>query len=397
MFEASRSRPFTSVSACWRPSRHTRTGLHAAEADRQSRTSERSIHHRARTFDGYARQLLSRPVSRDFAQLHPRHIVEPRVQAAHHFLERAESGFGPVVMNARPMRHHARRLTAPDHVHHAPLRPICRNEEVRPRCLCRVPIPGPVAGAADDGHDAPRIRGSQPRRVLDARRDARRSFADRVQEVVRNLRAVNMPARFERSLRELRPSIVAEPSGRGDTFAGQFDVVQNLERIGHVGGDLVRGLPARPLPVLHVVERARGIWVPRAQVDHSRVSHHLGMDAPVASHQIANESNARADLFGRPAGYLAVQASDTRRIGNDTVLPFHPVRAAPLAELAHEIIRNLDGHLAPVLRVVLASAPRRSKLRNREVIQVHQAGGIVDNERDWHAASRVENFRARVA
>ena len=65
---------------------------------------------------------------------------------------------------------------------------------------------------------------------------------------------------------------------------------------------------------------------------------------------------------------------------------------APLAEFAEKRIGDLDRPRLPRLLVFRAIRPGRRELRHAEAAHVHQAGRIIDDERQGHAHPRVQNF-----
>src|SRR5207248_801660 len=78
-----------------------------------------------------------------------------------------------------------------------------------------IPAAGPVAGAADDRNNAPRVRAIQPGGVLDPGSHAALSLCVEVPEIVRDLGAEDVAARLERGLRQFGQDLRPEAAGGG--------------------------------------------------------------------------------------------------------------------------------------------------------------------------------------
>src|SRR4051794_11273232 len=183
-------------------------------------------------------------------------MVVPGMQAAHDLLEYPEAHLFSVEVDTGPVTDHHSRLAAVDYLDHASLREVRRDEAIGAARRGAVPAAGPIAGAADDGDDAPGIRPSEPRGVLDTGGHAALPFGVKMTEVVRDLRLVDVTAGLQGRLRQLGQHLVAEPARRGDPFAREPNILQDLQRISHVAGDLVHRLSIRPLPVFLEAEAA---------------------------------------------------------------------------------------------------------------------------------------------
>lgn len=108
------------------------------------------------------------------------------------------------------------------------------------------------------------------------------------------------------------------------------------------------------------------------------------MDVPVGDHQFADEIEAGGDFAGRPAGEFAVETAHAGGVGDDAVLALDAVFGAPPAELADEIVGDLVGPRLPVAKVApVLSLEGRVELGHGELVEVHQAGRVIDDEADW--------------
>ena len=134
----------------------------------------------------------------------------------------------------------------------------------------------------------------------------------------------------------------------------------------------------------------------RLEVDHPRVCDHLGVDVPVGCDAVAYELETRLEVGFRPARQQAVETSDAGRERNDAVLALDPVLAAPIAELADEVIGDLVRPASPVVAVAIRGVPRRGELRHGEAVEIHQASRVVDDQRDGNARARVDHLDRRV-
>ena len=186
-------------------------------------------------------------------------------------------------------------------------------------------------------------------RVLDARRDALRPADDRVAEVVRDLGLEDVAHGLAGRHGELRQHLRAEPAGRGDPFARQADVLQDAQRVGQVRGELVGRPPGRPVPVLHEL-RSSGPGtdgrssrsITRVCVTISGWMSQLGTISVRTSSRLS--SSSRRVQPGSPRSSRPTQAG----YGTIAVLALDAVLGAPLAELAHEAVGDLDRPDPPV-------------------------------------------------
>ena len=128
-------------------------------------------------------------------------------------------------------------------------------------------------------------------------------------------------------------------------------------------------------------------------VDHPGVADHLRVDVPVGRHQAADQLQAGIQLLLRPAGQVAVEPADARGIGNQAVLSLDAPARAPFAEPAHERVGNLARQGFPGLVVLVRE--NFVELGNAEMGQVDQAGRVVDDQADGHAAARVDDRDTR--
>src|SRR5262249_28362716 len=149
-----------------------------------------------------------------------------------------EAGFLSVEIDPRPVADQHRRLTPGDYFRQPTALQVSRDELVDRTGGQSVPAAEPVACAADDRHDASWVWSVDARRELDARGDATLVRED-VPEVVRNLGTEDIPASVERSARKFRKRSSAEASRRGDPFARQSGILENLERKSHIIGELI--------------------------------------------------------------------------------------------------------------------------------------------------------------
>src|SRR5579872_5189000 len=176
--------------------RTVRTGRHgdgarrAGQPQRKVRCGERRAQPPAAWLPLDRRKLTGGPVAGNVAQLHPDQVVVSGVQAADGLLEDSEADALAVKVDAGPVAHQHGRLAASDHFRKPSALEIRRNKPIDRARREAVPAAEPVAGAANDRDDAPRIGTAQAGRVLDPRRDASPVGKD-MAEVVRYLRGVD--------------------------------------------------------------------------------------------------------------------------------------------------------------------------------------------------------------
>ena len=175
---------------------------------------------------------------------------------------------------------------------------------------------------------------------------------------MRNLGLKDIAARLERGLGELGENAAGETAGRGDAFAGQFHILQNPQRVGHVIGKLIGRLAFGPAKVLH--EQVSPVRVRAAclGVNHPGVRDHLRMNIPIGQQEGSHQPQTVSEFALGPAWNVAVHPTGAGGIGNDAVLALDPVLMAPLAESADEGVGDLARQSAPVLLVAVGERLR---------------------------------------
>lgn len=184
------------------------------------------------------RELPCSRISGDLAELHPDEIIEPRVEPFDDLLKNRETHFLAVIIKPRPVSDHDRGLAPGDDFRQSASLRIGSDELVDRASRQTIPSAKPIASATDDRDNASWVGAVEIRGILDPRGDALFAFKD-VSKVMRDLRFEDISTSLERPLRQFRENAIAEPSGSGYALARISDVLEYLERIGHVPGKLI--------------------------------------------------------------------------------------------------------------------------------------------------------------
>ena len=107
----------------------------------------------------------------------------------------------------------------------------------------------------------------------------------------------------------------------------------------------------------------------------------------------AHQLEAGVELLLRPAGQVAVEPAHAGGVWDQAVLSLDAALGAPLAESSHERVGNLARQGLPGLVILVRKD--LVELRNAEVGQVDQAGRVVNDQADGHAAAGVDDGNAR--
>src|SRR5690606_11934129 len=279
----------------------------------------------------------------ELAQLHPEHaILVAALEGDDDLLEVLEAFLRSVGVEAGPVAEHHGRVAAFDELDHAAARRILVRVAMALTRDVSVPAAVPVARSRGHVDDEAYIVGSQALDVLDSRPSAFAAFGD-VLEIVRDLGLEDVPHRLAHRERKLRLHRASETARRRDSLARKLAVLEDPERVREIARELVdRSLLLR-VGVLHRARRDLLERPPGREVDHPGMGDHLRVDVPAREQELADKLQALEELPARPAGKLAVEPADAGRIGDDAILSLHPVLAAPLPELAHEIVGDLAG------------------------------------------------------
>ena len=202
----------------------------------------------------------------------------------------------------------------------------------------------------------------------------------------------NIAQRLAHGGRELGLALVAEASGRGDARGRDARVLQDLQRIGDIGGQLIHTFLFRRIGVLHggradLLNGSAGL-----EVDHARVGDHLGRDVPIGAIDFADELEALLQFFPWPAGQFAVEPADACGIGDETEFSLHALIGAEFPELAHERIGDLGRPVFPGLQVARTLRPGGAELGHAKLPHVHQAGRVINDKAKGHAGARIKNL-----